>query len=558
MTNNFSKAIKILRWIIFLTILIFFVRALIVGWAEINISEVDVVFPLLGLGLIFSTSYLLSQSRVWTSLLRKFGSSATWVDSAWLFCVSQLGKYIPGKIWIVAMRVSDREKLGVERKTAMAALATEHVYILSSGVIFYLITLFQPWALVAAFLYFLLLLFTPGIFIRTGNTLLKWAGREPVKIKLSALTTLLYTTVYLFTWLILSMAVWLSCRAVAPIPFSTFPSLGGAYALSFVIGFVTLFAPGGLGVREGTFVFLTATILPSTAAIYASVLIRLLYSLAEILSIAIVWTIMTKNSKGKIPLGEKDHVKWGTFRTLGPKHEYRERALAKVISQYANGEKILDAGCGEGTLLFRLARKGYSVIGLDQSEEFVESLRKQIQTYKLEPFIEVHLGSVDALPLADSSMPSIVCAEVLEHLQDESPTLAEFSRILQPDGHLFITVPANPQMWSSWDQMAGHYRRYSRDDITSVLRENGFRVSYIRSWGFPLGYLYEKYLFHPWMAKHSGGAKPTSSPITRTIKELVTKPWFYVTASFVFEFDELFRKSTLGIGWIVVARKIPY
>jgi hypothetical protein len=49
-----------------------------------------------------------------------------------------------------------------------------------------------------------------------------------------------------------------------------------------------------------------------------------------------------------------------------------------------------------------------------------------------------------------------------------------------------LTVPANPALWTPYDDLAGHYRRYTRAELVEKLESAGYRIERIRMWGFPL------------------------------------------------------------------------
>jgi len=66
--------------------------------------------------------------------------------------------------------------------------------------------------------------------------------------------------------------------------------------------------------------------------------------------------------------------------------------------------------------------------------------------------------------------------DVLEHLEDDLAGLAAIHRLLTGDGILFITVPSQPWLYSSYDEAAGHYRRYDQSLLRRRLVESGFRV----------------------------------------------------------------------------------
>ena len=74
------------------------------------------------------------------------------------------------------------------------------------------------------------------------------------------------------------------------------------------------------------------------------------------------------------------------------------------------------------------------------------------------------------------SMEVSWAVHVLEHVEDDQEALAEMWRVLKPGGVLIATLPAYPWLWSSHDEILGHWRRYRRREVKAKLQEAGFRV----------------------------------------------------------------------------------
>lgn len=86
----------------------------------------------------------------------------------------------------------------------------------------------------------------------------------------------------------------------------------------------------------------------------------------------------------------------------------------------------------------------------------------------------------------------LLSMEVLEHIQDDAAALRNWLDLIRPGGHLLLSVPAHPHLFSAEDEMAGHYRRYSRQPLMRQLEEIGFEQPVVLSYGFPIGLLLKK------------------------------------------------------------------
>ncbi len=108
--------------------------------------------------------------------------------------------------------------------------------------------------------------------------------------------------------------------------------------------------------------------------------------------------------------------------------------------RYATGRRVLDAACGEGYGTALLAGVAAVVTGVDIDTNAVNHARA---AYRGVANIGFECGSVTALPLADASVDLVVSFETIEHLPaaDQPRMLAEFARVLAPDGVLVLSSP---------------------------------------------------------------------------------------------------------------------
>jgi SAM-dependent methyltransferase len=84
----------------------------------------------------------------------------------------------------------------------------------------------------------------------------------------------------------------------------------------------------------------------------------------------------------------------------------------------------------------------------------------------------------DFEPLA-GAVDSVVCLNVLEHVQDEMAGLRNIYTALQPGGCAIVLVPHGQEVFGSLDTALGHFRRYSRAELQAKMEQAGFRVERI-------------------------------------------------------------------------------
>lgn len=145
----------------------------------------------------------------------------------------------------------------------------------------------------------------------------------------------------------------------------------------------------------------------------------------------------------------------------------------------------LDAGCGTGGLLAKLARAPSTppAMGLDYAPRAAELARAKAHC-------PVAVGSVNALPFRDASLSVIFSMDVLCHRAvDQQAALGEAHRCLRNHGMIVINLPAYQWMHSVHDERVHNARRFSRSEVIALLRAAGFvniRASYWNMFLFPL------------------------------------------------------------------------
>ena len=141
------------------------------------------------------------------------------------------------------------------------------------------------------------------------------------------------------------------------------------------------------------------------------------------------------------------------------------------------GIRILDAGCGTGGLIRRLANRhpGWTWTGVDLEPIAVELARSRCRA-------EIVQASLLELPFDDAQFDAVVCSDVLYHLDDDAKAVSEIFRVLRPGGVLVVNVPAHRWLWSYHDVTVHGKRRYVRADVRKLFEGAGFETKRITHW----------------------------------------------------------------------------
>ncbi|WP_424188037.1 class I SAM-dependent methyltransferase [Actinokineospora sp. G85] len=115
---------------------------------------------------------------------------------------------------------------------------------------------------------------------------------------------------------------------------------------------------------------------------------------------------------------------------------YYERPAMLALAGDVAGRRVLDAGCGSGSLSAALRDRGAVVTGIDASAAMLALARR-----RLGPDVVLHVGDLNGrLPFADNAFDDVVASLVLHYLRDWGPVLAESRRVLKPGGRLIASV----------------------------------------------------------------------------------------------------------------------
>lgn len=126
--------------------------------------------------------------------------------------------------------------------------------------------------------------------------------------------------------------------------------------------------------------------------------------------------------------------------------------------------RVFDFGCGSGYMVRELQKIGYDAYGVDFEEEAINyGLSSGIKNLKV--------GTGNKIDHTDESFDLVTAFDVLEHLDNEQPTVRELTRILKPGGRIIISVPAYDWLWGIQDEVSHHFRRYTVKSLSRVFKE---------------------------------------------------------------------------------------
>jgi 2-polyprenyl-3-methyl-5-hydroxy-6-metoxy-1,4-benzoquinol methylase len=170
-----------------------------------------------------------------------------------------------------------------------------------------------------------------------------------------------------------------------------------------------------------------------------------------------------------------------------------------IFNQYKKflGNTIMDVGCGHGTFVdFIKERK--KILLTEVSPEAVARLRRKYKKNKNISILKLDLSKDgSASKMKKRKADTIVCLNVLEHVREDSALIKNARKVIRPKGKLVLYVPAKKFLFGTLDINLGHFRRYEKRGLETMLAKNGFKVimsKYVNLIGVLSWFLYSRIL----------------------------------------------------------------
>lgn len=147
------------------------------------------------------------------------------------------------------------------------------------------------------------------------------------------------------------------------------------------------------------------------------------------------------------------------------------------MMDFAN-KKILDVGCGVGTMSLLLASLGGKVEGIDISERAINIAKNAKKNVKLKDVVFLR----QELKKGKGNFDLVISTEVIEHIENDKDFLNKIKSNLRKNGLLVLTTPSKENFfykmgfYQNFDEKVGHLRRYTRKGLTKLIEKQGFVV----------------------------------------------------------------------------------
>ena len=326
---NKKRLIFLLKLAILLTLLIGVGRFVHQAWLDISKNSTEANIPLSWRSIDWRFSFLallgfcgvmLTSGFTWRWLAARMGDRTPALRAVGAYTFSQMGKYVPGKIALLLMRIDRAGRFGMTAGVCtLSTLLENALYMISGGLvgmvaIAHIAANLPPdkqklgawiWPVTIFALIVLASACHPRVFYTLVNSLLKKMKKplvaESEQLKLG--TLIVGVLAFVPCWIFGGFALWASASCLHPLPITDCAWFVGAFSLSVIIGMASLL-PGGTGIREvvlGTAVALQlSTVMDHNQAVILGTLVAVLqrvYQVAAELLLGIAGAIFTRKPK---------------------------------------------------------------------------------------------------------------------------------------------------------------------------------------------------------------------------------------------------------------------
>ncbi len=174
-----------------------------------------------------------------------------------------------------------------------------------------------------------------------------------------------------------------------------------------------------------------------------------------------------KETSGQVKLIKESNFTYGSL--IGNLNKYLKRRM-----------RVVDIGCGAGTLDFYISDKVKGVYGVDISKNAVKMANQSAKN------MSIHNVAFDVCDFPNKVLKGmydfVIFTEVIEHLEDDKKALTEINKLLNKDGILFLSTPSlNAPLHKigyakDFDKRVGHLRRYTVEGLSKMIEDSGFKI----------------------------------------------------------------------------------
>jgi len=143
------------------------------------------------------------------------------------------------------------------------------------------------------------------------------------------------------------------------------------------------------------------------------------------------------------------------------------------------GRRVLEIGSGIGNITKFLLDRDL-VIATDVEPQYLVLLKNTFMKYRKFLIEHLDISGTEMERYRPYHIDSVICFNVLEHIEQDEKALKNIFLLLEPKGRLLLLVPSHPWLYGGLDQHLGHHRRYGKKELKNKLEATGFKVIFLQ------------------------------------------------------------------------------
>ncbi|MGN7224189.1 lysylphosphatidylglycerol synthase transmembrane domain-containing protein [Curtobacterium flaccumfaciens] len=288
-TGRRARVLTVVKWVAAVVALAFLVWSIARQWDAIARDFARLDAGTIVLGVAATIVALVANMLSWRAMMSASGFRVRLAAASSIFFVGQLGKYIPGGVWSIAAQAELGRAHGLQRTgSAVAALASMLVSMVTAAVVGIVAVLLASSTGFATFWWLIplivvgLVCLTPPVLGRLIAVAFRVLRRPAQDTTLTWTGTVMSLVWSLVMWLAYGVQATLVLRVFGADSPTLFPVAVGAYAVAWLVGFVVVIAPAGIGPREGILVLLLGSVAGGSAPLALAVISRVFMTIGDV------------------------------------------------------------------------------------------------------------------------------------------------------------------------------------------------------------------------------------------------------------------------------------
>jgi glycosyltransferase 2 family protein len=274
------------------------------NWNQLQNYHWHFNFWLLLLSMVLLWIALLSTVFIYQLIFSELaGAHLNFLQTFRIINITNIGRYLPGKLWSVVGLIFYTSEYGISKKQTTLAVITNEVAGKASGLILGICYFFFSDSLKGYLPAMIILLagcmvvIHPWVLDKIINTGLRILKKETIEIEFGYWSILKFVLIFIISWLLHSLAFYVLVNSMAPIGSVSLFKFATILPLCWVIGYIILLAPGGLGVREAMLVVMLGEFLPKEVALAIALIQRVWFTVVEGINVLMALAVPAKTKK---------------------------------------------------------------------------------------------------------------------------------------------------------------------------------------------------------------------------------------------------------------------